>query len=137
VVHTKSVTVDSETYEVTQFGASKGMKMLTRLTKILGEPMGMLFAEDNAEVDKALPLALKALSDRLDEEMVLDTVKQLLTGIRNHDGEIQFETHFAGRLGHMFKLLSKVLEVQFGDFLGVLGVKGSGIPKVGAARKTL
>ena len=124
MIETRDVLVEGRTYQVTQFSATKGIRMMTRLTKILGEPMGFLFASEKADADQMLPLAIRALADKLDEDVVLDTVKQLLEGVRDSNGEIQFETHFAGKMKLLFGLLAKVLEVQYGDFIGGLVVKG-------------
>ncbi|QMV49879.1 MAG: hypothetical protein [Mu-like cryoconite phage AB09] len=134
MLDTRTVEVDGATFEVTQFSATKGMKLLTRLTRILGEPLSVLMADENAEVQKALPEAVKSLITRLDEDEVVDTVKQLLTGVRlRGEGELQFDTFFAGKFGMLFKLLKEIIMVQYGDFLGVLAVKGSGLGKRPAA----
>jgi len=125
MIHTREITVDDKSYSVTQFSASKGMKMLTRLVKILGEPMAAFFSDPDAEMELAFPAALAALSDKLDEDVVLQTVKELVESLTTSEGPVQFDTYFAGQFGHLFKVLGKILEVQYGDFLSVLVVKGS------------
>ena len=127
MIHTREILVDGESYKVTQFSASKGMKLLTRLIKILGEPMASFFSNPDAEQEMAFQVALAALSDKLDEDVVLATVKELIDSLSDGDGQISFDTHFAGRFGHLFKVLGKILEVQYGDFFGVLVAKGSGV----------
>jgi hypothetical protein len=127
MIQTQQIVVDGATYSVTQFSATKGMKLLTRLTKILGEPMSVFMSDENADAQKVLPVAIAALSERLEEDMVVQTVKELMDGVRDSDGPIQFDTHFAGKFGHLFKLLAKILEVQYGDFFGALIAKGSAL----------
>lgn len=109
--------------------------MMTRLTKIIGEPIGFMFANEGVDVDQMLPMAIRALSEKLDEDMVLDTVKQLLEGVRDKDGEIEFDHDFSGKMGLLFKLLGKVLEVQYGDFFGGLVAKGFAQKKAAARPK--
>lgn len=126
MIETRDVLVEGRTYQVTQFSATKSIKMMTRLTKILGEPMGFMFADEKANADEMLPLAIRALVSKLDEDLVIDTVKQLLEGVRDSNGEINFEVHFAAKMGLLFKVLGKVLEVQYGDFFGGLVANGFG-----------
>lgn len=135
MIETRDIVVEGRTYQVTQFSATKGIKMMTRLTKIIGEPIGFMFSNEGADVDQMLPMAIRALSDKLDEDMVLDTVKQLLEGVRNHEGELEFDQYFSGKMGLLFKILGKVLEVQYGDFFGGLIAKGFVHKKVAARPK--
>ena len=134
MIHTREVMVDGKKYSVTQFSASKGMKLLTRLVKILGEPMASFFSNPDAEQEIAFQAALAALSDKLDEDVVLNTVKELIDSLSDAEGSIQFDTYFAGQFGHLFKVLGKILEVQYGDFFGVLVAKGS---EAQAAKKVM
>lgn len=126
MIHTREILVDGQSYSVTQFSASKGMKLLTRLVKILGEPMASFLSNPDAEAEGAFQMALGSLSEKLDEDVVLNTVKELIDCLSTSEGPIQFDTHFAGRFGHLFKVIGEVLKFQYGDFLGVLVAKGSG-----------
>lgn len=139
MIETRDVTVDDKRYSVTQFSATKGTKILTRLTMLLGEPLSVFMADQEADAQKVLPVAISALCARLDEDVVVNTLKELMDGVRDENGPIQFDTHFAGRFGHMFKLLPKILEVQYGDFLGVLFVAAGSkqiLPTMKAKTKT-
>lgn len=126
MIHTREILVDGQKYNVTQFSASKGMKLLTRLVKILGEPMASFLSNPDAQQEQAFQVALGSLSDKLDEDVVLNTVKELVDSVSTSEGPIQFDLHFAGRFGHLFKVLGEVLKIQYGDFFGVLVAKGSG-----------
>ena len=78
-------TIDGEDYIITQFGATKSMKVLTRLTKIVGEPIGKVaggIEPGKSVLDQNLDgqmigAAIKALADNLDEDVVITTVKEL------------------------------------------------------------
>lgn len=119
--------VDGTEYKIEQFPATKSLRILTTLTKILGEPLSMAFAlaknegmndEKEAEI---LGKAVGTLCAKLDEDQVIHLVKELVASCLKGEGaKIQFETEFQGKIGHLFKLLKAILEVQYGDFLGEL-----------------
>jgi hypothetical protein len=112
--------VDGLTYEISKFSATKGVRMLTRLASLLGEPIGA-FTEgglDKKITGDMVSRAAKALFERLDENQAEKTVKDLLENVRCDGKAIQFDTHFQGRILHLFKVLKEVLEVQYGDFFG-------------------
>src|SRR5688572_16496070 len=94
----KEVIVGEHTYSITQFSATKGLKLLTRLTKIIGEPIAVLAGEGglDAEVSgKLMGQAIKALADKLDEANVIQTVKELLEGVTRNGAPINFDIDFA------------------------------------------
>lgn len=73
--------------------------------------------------------AVRALVERLDEDEVLKTIKDLVDTAECDGKKIIFETHFQGKIGHLFKVIFAVLEVQYSDFLGeaLSMVEGSGL----------
>ena len=83
--------------------------------------------------------AFEALSERIDEDIVLDTIDELLSDVSYVSGDQyqnlagSFELHFQGNIFHLFKVVKKVLEVNYSDFLsgltGVLGKAKALIPK--------
>ncbi len=62
--------------------------------------------------------AVRALVERLDEDEVLQIIKNLVDTAECDGKKIIFETHFQGKIGHLFKVVYAVLEVQYSDFLG-------------------
>jgi len=123
--------IDGTNYTITQFGATKSMKLLTRLSKIVGEPLGEIASGFDSKKNlldqefdgKMIGHAVKALVDNLDEDHVVDTLKQLLSCVLHNGATLDktFDIHFQGRLGHMFKVVFAALEVQYKDFLGGIG----------------
>lgn len=117
--------VDGQTYQIEQFGPTKAIKVLTKLVKIVGEPLALaiggagLSKEAQAEI---FGKAIGAISTRINEEEVVGMLKTLAESCLKGDqgAKINFELDFAGKLGHLFKLCKAVLEVQYGDFLGEL-----------------
>jgi hypothetical protein len=75
-----------------------------------------------SKATEALPAAVRALCQNLNEKEVLDLIKELLTSATQKNNPVNFEEHFQGRLGHMIKVVAKVVEVQFADFFTELGL---------------
>jgi len=134
--------IDGETYGFQQFGAKQALKVLTRLTKIVGEPMALAFTAAKGEgklstrdIDPdILASAVRALMERLDEDNVVDLVETLTASHLLCNGkQIVFDVHYEGKLGHLFKVLMAALEVQYGNFFGEFlakqGIKNQDMPQ--------
>ena len=126
----EKIIVDNETYIVGLMDPKTALRILTRLTKLLGEPLvAFLSNVDPADPKKSIldsqispdviANALRGLVGRLDEDMVIETAEQLCTVVLYKGKPVQFDTHFMGRIGHMVKVIGKVLKVQYSDFFGV------------------
>ena len=113
----KTVTIGSDTYTITQLGAKKGRAVAVRLAKLLA-PM----AEGE---DRGLSAALQNLSDA-DLEYVCDAFAAL-TSVKMERGSPQldaiFDMHFAGKYGAMVNWLVECVKFNFADFLDELSVK--------------
>jgi len=147
--------IDDHVYSFAHLPAQEALRVLTKLTKIVGEPLaiavGALMKDDKTERklgEDGLPLpaepkkgllerdvdpevfgkAARSLIEKLDEEEVIAIVVKLTTQQVLCDGiEIKnFNTHFTGQLGHLFKVLAAALEVQYGNFFGaMIGLTGT------------
>ena len=115
--------IDGHSITITMLQPDKALKILTRLVKVVGEPLAV-FAEagglEAAVTGDLIKKAVQSLGEKLDEDDVVKTVMELMDCviIGGKQGKAVFNVHFAGNLGHLFKVLAAVLEVQFGDFLG-------------------
>lgn len=126
--------VDKQVYEFQQFGTVHSLRILTRLTKMIGEPLTIAFSAmgignkenqgkgllDRDMNGKLLGEAVKALMNRLDEDEVLDLIQELSAkdNVLCDGAKIIFNSHYEGKLKHLFKVVAAGLEVQYGDFLG-------------------
>lgn len=118
------VEVDGVSYKIHLYGPSKAIKVLAELMKFIGEPIAAVAISATSGEDKmaeALPRAVKSLAMSMDNDRVLSLVKDLAGTAHKDLKPINFEDEFQGRLGHLFKLVAKVVEVQFGGFLGEIG----------------
>ena len=139
------VSIDNFDYKIKPLSTSKSLKVLSRLSKIFGGPIGEALKNGDGLMDKdisdALPIigtAVHALAERLDEDIVLNTVKDLLEGVTIVNGDKErpvnnvFEVHFEGNIFSLLKLVKSSLEVNYSDFFaGVTGLKD----KLGKAMK--
>lgn len=121
----QSYEIEDRVYTINLFAPTKAVKLLTRLTRLVGEPIAVMSQAEGGKPEKVLeilPKATRALMERLgDEEEVLSLVKDLLANTTRDKKNIVFDSEFHGRLGAMMKLLTKVIEVNFEDFFKALG----------------
>jgi hypothetical protein len=141
----KSEPIDSYTYEVTQFGAIEGRRMLVQLGKILvptlgsalqGLDLGALFREgapkiadlDVANVD--FSAIAQTLASSADPNVLETLMDKLADGTEvwgpgfGADGaplSRHFDDHFAGRYVAMLRWLAFALRSNYGDFFGDKG----------------
>lgn len=121
-------TIDGEEYEFSKFGAKKSIKILRRLLGIVGEPLALALASAKGSgkiLDKdidpgMLSGAVRALIERADEDTVLSLMDDLCgeSACLCNGKKVLFDTHYEGRLPHLFKVLAASVEVQYGDFFG-------------------
>lgn len=132
--------VDGNVYSFQQFNTTKSLKIMSRLSKILLEPITLFFASAGGkassgnlldrQLDKdMLGKAVRSLTDRMDEDEVINLIKELTANdnLLVDGKKVDFDTHYEGRLDHLFKVLYAALEVQYGNFLGAL------IARIGSA----
>ena len=133
------VEVDDKTYEFEKWGAEMSLTTLLKIAKIIGKPLGQLLgsvmgggkgldAELNPDM---LADAVEALVSSMDEKVTLELIKKLSSDKVLCSGKkVNFDTHYEGKLTHLFKVVKVALEVQYGDFFGeILGIVQVQAPK--------
>lgn len=138
--NSEDIEIDGTRYTLTQYPATTAVKLLVKLTKVIGKPVAIITA---AGLDASLSMSLvseavDALSQNLDPDQFDKMIKEILSGTRFHleDGksrELIFDMDFQGRIGHLFKLLKAVLQFQYSDFLGEIAAASSTL----SARQTV
>lgn len=132
----KSTVIGEYEYTVTQLPARQGKSVAVRLGRILA-PLAKEGA-DGEEADKAAGLV--ALFEKLDDKDVdflcdvfmKTTSFHKLGDMKQPELSHFFDEHFAGRYGQMFKWLQFCAEVNFGSFLGEVGLQ---LPVAEATKK--
>jgi hypothetical protein len=127
------LTINGTRYSVMMYAPSKFLKLTTKISKLLGEPMAMLVANmkgknvDLSEMDlneEVVGLAIKALVEKLDPDAMPDFVNELLDGVEVIDGnirrQVRIDVDFMGNVSQMFAVLKETLKFQYADFFGAL-----------------
>lgn len=125
----KILEIDDQKYLVNSLSPTKAWKMGIKLTKMIGEPVAAMAraAGDDGKAAEAFQPAVRSLLDNLDPDESMAMIKELLAGVEIQ-GEQKamitsavFELHFNGKMGHLLKLVSEVIEFQFADFFAAMG----------------
>lgn len=125
--------LDGSRYSCGQYSATKATKMLAKLAKLVGKPIGMLSAAgEGAEVTPdLLGAVIEAVTSQIEPDEFVALVKDILEGVHvvdeNGNRPVVFDSDFSGRIGHMMKVVRKVLEFQFSDFFGDLTASIGGL----------
>lgn len=117
--------IGNHTYTVTQFGAREGGRVFIRITRLLGPAIG-----GGAEGGAAAMIGqLSTALDESDFDSLCDTfaAATMVTGgdygAKQPQLKAVFDDHFAGRYDELLEWLLFAFEVNYGSFLGALGLK--------------
>lgn len=121
-------TIDGDEYEFEQFGAKQGLKVLIRLSKIVGKPLALAAGVSKKGADgettfsaETLATAVEALTDRMDQDDVIELLTLLCSEKALCNGaKINFDSHYSRKFDRLFKVTEAALEVQFGNFFDAL-----------------
>lgn len=118
--------IDGQGYVFHQMPAKESLRLLVRITKIIGAPVGAAansMGKSEAALDQDINLEsiMSSLCDRLDEHEVERIIDALLSQAR-HEGEGElsnqqtFEKLFGGNLPHLLKVVMAAVEAEYGNF---------------------
>ena len=119
-------------YEFSQYGAKHALRTLLRLGKVMGRPFALGVAAvgekptnstsffDRGIKGEVLAQALEALTNGTTDE-IMDLCTELSSrDVLCNGRQIDFNSHYEGNLGLMFKVVAAALEVQYGNFFSGL-----------------
>lgn len=121
------------TYRVTQLTSEPARRLFVRLFNVLGPSIGQLTGavkSGSAILDADLSGVFATLARDLTPDELEAVIKVLCdnkTIAYDHDGKWpkldkkDFDFHFTGEVGKMFKVLAFAIEVNYRDFLGEIG----------------
>lgn len=131
----KDINIKNVHYTIRYFYAATGLKVLTKLTKLLGEPMTKMMQagelkkdadpeQQNLKMAKIVSEAVSSLAERIDEDAVVDLVKNLMScvylGSRSLDND--WDREFQGKFDVLLQLCIEVVSYNFSDFLSAVSV---------------
>ena len=120
--------INGVTYKVTTMDALTALSVQAKLLKLLGGS----FSELTGGADKeSISKAIAKLTDNIDDHNVISLITKLFekgvffvdtkTGTAV-DTPIEFNTYFSGKTGDMWLVAMFILQVNFGDIMGKLGL---------------
>lgn len=133
MIETKEKTIDGRKITVTQFPGRRGLKLKTKLAKLLGPSIFTALKSVSGKgdlLDKDVNLetageAIEKLLEKVDENSWENLIFELLSMTRINSQEITaelFDAEFAGSFVTLYKIVAFVLEVNYKDFLGLTGI---------------
>ncbi len=119
--------IDGVDYTCEMMPGTLAQKTLVELTLLLGRPLLVSLAkgftgEGEVEIDELADAATLLLSERLNAESSDRLIKATLQGVTTSGAgyvaatDAAFDTHFRGRILHLYKVFAWSLEVNYRDF---------------------
>jgi hypothetical protein len=128
--------IDGHRYTVIPLPATRGLRLFNRAVRVLGPALGAIMGDDGEPGDALdrkidfgrVAAALSDVSDadleHITSELASHTTVIPRGGTNGQKLAAVFDVHFAGDVIGMFKWAAFALEVNFGDFSGVLSIPG-------------
>ena len=122
---TETRDIQGNEYQVTTFQPRTALNKFFFMVKLLGPGIadavsGAKNLSDVLDTDVDLPMLVKGLVERMDEEVVTDFIISMFsTTARNRrdlSDESNFNDAFSGNYGEMLEALAFVVEVNFSSF---------------------
>lgn len=133
---TKDITIDGYKYTCTQFDVRKSLSVLTRVAKVIGEPLGSILARlepgkkateqdiGKLMIGEALGQLTRSLGEDEAYELFKDICRNVVVTVPAGQvgGQLKddtFDLHFRGKGGliRLFKVVKFALEVNYENFL--------------------
>lgn len=114
-IQQKEVTINGETYLLTQLPGMTGLKLGKQLVKILGPAFAGMQGEEGS-MSKALSILFENLDDSAEALIIA-----LVTSASKGSVAINFNTEFAGEYDKLFLLVKEIVEFNYGSVFQMLG----------------
>ena len=120
--------VDGKKYLFHRLPVSLSLKILIRISKIIGPVMGSVFDGLGDDVPGTMKELLDSdidfskittsLFSTIDEDITISTIQELLAHVMYEGSKVSdiFEVHFQKDIPHLLKLVGVALEVEYGNF---------------------
>ena len=115
-VQSHDVVIGGDTYTINTFVATKGVKYLKKLLKVIGPAMAEAMAGSDGEEIRTdgLGKAAEILFDNIDSEgfddMIIEWVKNNVT---KNGQPVVFDMEFAGDYGKLMQLVKEIIMLNF------------------------
>lgn len=115
MLESKMIELGDDSFQITQFTATKGVKFFRMMTKYAGPLVGLMGAKSGD--GDAVSSAINSLMDNLGDDKFDNLIKDMITssGFVKSDGTtVQFDYFFAGAYHHLIKLITEVVKFNYG-----------------------
>lgn len=116
MLDSKEIELDGESFQITQFTATKGVKFFRMTTKYLA-PVVSLMGAEKGDTD-AVNTAIESLMENLGDDKFDVLVKDMVTssGFVGSDGsQPKFDYFFAGAYHKLIKLITEIVTFNYGS----------------------
>ena len=129
MIKQKTTTINGEEFLLSTIPATKGIKLLKQLTKLIGPSFTeLLKGGESGEKADANPmgLAMEKLFDNLDTVDVESLIKELVSASATKGSmAINFDMEFSGEYGKLFTLVKEIVEFNYGSVFTLFGSEES------------
>ena len=114
MIQQKMVTVRDTEYMLTHLPATRGVRVLKQLGKLVGPAIGSYQAG-------GIPAAVEVLFNNIESVDVENLIKELVGSASKGSMAINFDMEFAGQYDKLMLLVQEVVEFNFGSVFTLLG----------------
>lgn len=114
----KTVVIGEEEFLLNTLPATKGLKLLKQITKLVGPAFGEILKGE----DGGMNAAIEKLIENLDQVEVEVLVKELVSSATKGTIVINFDSEFSGEYDKLFKLVKEVVEFNYGSVFTLVGI---------------
>jgi hypothetical protein len=128
MIKQKTTTINGEEFLLSTIPATKGIKLLKQLTKLIGPSFTELLkgGEDGGEGANPMGVAMEKLFDNLDTVDVESLIKELVASSATKGSmAINFDMEFSGEYGKLFTLVKEIVEFNYGSVFTMFGSEES------------
>lgn len=120
----KIVHVGDESYVITPFLTSKGLRIKHKLVKYLGTSLEKALVASEQEEDKESTLLgiIAEVFMEIPEDQYIELIKDVLSNVTKNGMSVDFDKEFALNYANLFKLLKEVIEFNYNDLFSALGI---------------
>ena len=118
----RTVKIGEDEFLITSLPATKGLKILKQLTKLIGPAFSELIKGEQEGVNP-VSIAMEKLFDHLDSVDVEVLIKEIISSATKGTITINFDAEFSGDYDRLFTLTKEIVEFNFGSVFTLLGLE--------------
>lgn len=129
MIETKEKFINGDNYCVTQLPARRALRLKAKLIKLFGPILAQIVLPDGEKSENSkkecIVKAVQVLAATIDENVFENLIVEMITGCRKNGVELNaqiIDVEFAGDLATMYLIAAFVMEVNYSNFLELMGI---------------